>query len=135
MTKLTAPNPKHTLLLYISTSHSAVSAALVLEKEIKGSHRQVLVYFVSEALSSSKLFYSELKKIAYVVIMSSRKLRHYFEAHRIVVVTNQQLHYLFNNREASSRISKWTSELLEYYVDFERRSTIKSKVLEDFIAD
>jgi hypothetical protein len=52
-----------------------------------------------------------------------------------VVVTNQPLHDLFNNREALSIISKWASELFEYYVDFERRSTIKSQVLADFIAD
>jgi hypothetical protein len=93
------------------------------------------VYFVSQALSGSKLFYLELEKIAYDIIMSSRKLRHYFETHKVVVVTNQPLHDLFNNREALSRISKWASELLEFYVDFERQSAIKSQVLADFIAD
>jgi hypothetical protein len=66
--------PKDTLLLYISASHSAVSAALVLEREIEGSLKQVPVYFVLKALSGLKLFYSELEKIAYAVIMSSRKL-------------------------------------------------------------
>jgi hypothetical protein len=135
MTKITTPDPKDTLLLYISASHSAVSAALVLEKEIEGSLGQVPVYFVLEALSGSKLLYSKLEKIAYAVIMSSRKLHHYFESHRIVVVTNQPLHDLFNNKEASSGISKWASELSEYYVDFERRSAIKSQVLANFIAD
>jgi hypothetical protein len=135
MNKMTAPDSKDTLLLYISASHSDVSAALVLEREIEGCLKQVPVYFISEALSGSKLFYSELEKIPYAVIMSSRKLRYYFEAHKIVVVTNQLLHDLFNNREASSRISKWASELLEFYVDFERRSAIKSQVLADFIAN
>jgi hypothetical protein len=57
MTKMTTPDPKNTLLLYISASHPAVSAALVLEREIEGSLRQVPVYFVSEALSGSKIFY------------------------------------------------------------------------------
>jgi hypothetical protein len=132
LTNMTAPDTKDTLLLYISASHSAVSVALVRKKEIEGSLRQVPVYFVSDALSGSKVFYSELKKIAYAVIMSSRKLRHYFEAHRIVVVTNQPLHDLFDNREASSRISKWA---LELSVDFESRTTIKSQVLADFIID
>jgi hypothetical protein len=135
MTKMTTPDQKDTLLLYISASHLPVSAALVLEKEIEGSLRQVMVYFVSEALTGSKLFYLELEKIAYAIIISSRKLHHCFEAHRIMVVTNQPLHDIFNNREASIRISKWASELSEYYVDFERRSTIKSQVPADFIAN
>jgi len=38
-------------------------------------------------------------------------------------------------REASARISKWASELPEFIVNFERRTTIKSQVLADFIAD
>jgi hypothetical protein len=32
---------------------------------------QCLVYFVSEALSGSKLLYSELEKIAYAVVMAT----------------------------------------------------------------
>ena len=123
------------LLLYIATSYSAVSAALILEREIEGKKKQLPVYFVSEALACSKLLYSELEKIAYAVVLSARKLRHYFEAHKIIVVTNQPLHDVFNNRKASIRIAKWASELSEFYIDFERRTTIKSQVLADFIAD
>jgi ribonuclease HI len=107
----------------------------VLEREIEGSLRQVPVYFVSEALSGSKLFYLELEKITYADIMSSGKLRHYFEAHKIMVVSNQPLHDLFSNRENSSRISKWALELSEFYIDFERSTAIKSQVLAYFIAD
>jgi len=135
MVKMTSPDPKDVLLLYIATSYSAVSAALVLERELKGKKKQLPVYFVSEALVGSKLLYSELEKIAYAVVMSAQKLRHYFEAHKIIVVTDQPLHDLFSNREASVRIAKWASELSEFYIDFERRTAIKSQVLADFIAD
>jgi len=58
--------------------------------------------------------------------MASRKLRHYFKVHKIIVVTDQPLHNLFHNRKASARIIKWAAELSEYYVDFERRIAIKS---------
>jgi hypothetical protein len=49
--------------------------------------KQFLVYFVSEALSGAKLNYSELDKIAYIVVMASRKLKHYFQAHCIKVLS------------------------------------------------
>ena len=62
---------------------------------------------MSKAHAGSKLLYSELEKIAYAVIMSTRKLHHYFEAHKIIVVTDQTLHDLFSNREALVRIAKW----------------------------
>jgi hypothetical protein len=100
MTKLRPPEPKSPLLLYVSASNSAVSAVLVQEKEEEGMLKQILVYFASEALSGSKIFYSEMEKIAYTVIMAARKLRHYFEGHRIRVITNQPLNDLFVNREA-----------------------------------
>ena len=99
---MTSPDPKATLLLYVSTSPSAVSAALVVERLIEGHLKQLPVYYVLEALSNSKLFYSELEKMAYAVVMASRKLRHYFEGHRMIVVTSQPIHDFFHNREASA---------------------------------
>jgi hypothetical protein len=79
MTKLCPPEPRSPLLLYVSASNLAVSTVLVQEKEEEGKLKQIPVYFTSEALSSSKIFHSELEKIAYAVIMAARKLRHYFE--------------------------------------------------------
>jgi hypothetical protein len=91
MTKLCPPEPRSPLLLYVSATNSAVSVVLVQEKEEEGKPKQIPVYFTSEALFGSKIFYSELEKIAYAVIMAARKLRHYFEGHRIRVITNQPL--------------------------------------------
>jgi hypothetical protein len=83
----------------LSASNSAVSAVLVQEKEEEeGKLKQIPVYFSSEALSGSKIFYYELEKIAYAVVMAARKLRHYFEGYRIRVITNQPLNDLFANK-------------------------------------
>jgi hypothetical protein len=38
--------------------------------------------------------------------MAARKLRHYFEAHKVTVLTDKPLNNLFINKEASSRIAK-----------------------------
>jgi hypothetical protein len=135
MTKLCPPEPKSPLLMYLSASNSVVSAVLVQEKEEEGKLKQIPVYFAYEALSGSKLIYSELEKIAYAVVMAAKKLRHYFEGHRIKFITNQPLNDLFTNKEASTRIIKWAAELSEYTIDFERRSAIKSQVLVDFVVD
>jgi hypothetical protein len=106
---------------------------LVIEKETthkdKTTKQQFLVYFVLEVLARYKKFYSEVEKICYAVIMSARKLRHYFEAHTIKVLTNQQLNDIFGNKDSSRRISKWAMELSEHVIDFEKHSAIKSQVL------
>jgi hypothetical protein len=61
--------------MYLSASNSAVSAVVVQEKEEGGRFKQIIVYFASEALWGSKLFYSELEKIAYAVVMAARKIK------------------------------------------------------------
>jgi hypothetical protein len=124
--------------LYIYATHSAVSEAIVVEKEINQKDKivkqQILVYFVSEALMGSNKFNSKMEKIYYVVIMSSWKLRHYLR-HKIKVLTNQPLNDIFGNRDNSERISKWAMELSQYAVDFEKCSAIKSQVLADFMVE
>jgi hypothetical protein len=61
--------------LYVSATHSAVSGALVVEKEImhkgKTLKQQFLVYFVLEVLTRSKKVYSEMEKFCYTIIMSA----------------------------------------------------------------
>ena len=69
------------------------------------------------------------------MVMASRKLKHYFQAHRIKVLLAQPLEALFHNSEAIDRIRKWATELNKFVVDFEHRSAIKSQAFVDFIAD
>jgi hypothetical protein len=135
MAILSLPLPSEPLFLYVAASKAAVSAALVREVDGEKGKYQSPVYFVSEALSGSKLLYSELEKIAYAVVMATRKLGHYFEAHRVTVLTDQPLNDLIISKEATSRIAKWETELLEHTIDFGKRSPIKSQVLAHFVVD
>jgi hypothetical protein len=85
LTTLTPPSSGTPLLLYVAASHAVVSAALVQEKQDGQIKKQASIYFVSEVLSPSKKKYTELEKVQYVVLMASRKLRHYFQAYHIIV--------------------------------------------------
>jgi hypothetical protein len=110
--------------------HLVVSVALVVKKEATQAgtmaKKQYPVYFVSEVLAESKKYYSEVENLCYVVVMSARKLRHYFEARTIRVLANQSLHDIFSNRDNSGRISKRVTKLSKYIVDFEKCGAIKS---------
>jgi hypothetical protein len=111
----------------------------VNEKEIakngKIVKQQFPVYFISEVLIGSKRYYSEMEKICSIVVMSTRKLCHYFEAHTIRVLTNQPLNDIFGNRDSSGRISKWAMELSKHVVDLVKRSAIKSQIIVDFVVE
>jgi ribonuclease HI len=119
----------------VAASHSAVSAALVQEKLDGQVKKQAPVYFISEVLSLSNKNYIELEKVLYAVLMASRKLRHYFQAYRIIVPSSQPLKDILRNREATGRIRKWAAELNEFTIDYVHRSSIESQALADFIAD
>jgi ribonuclease HI len=119
----------------VAASHAAVSAALVQEKQDGQIKKQAPIYFVSEVLSTSKKNYTELEKVLYVVLMASRKLRHYFQAYHIIVPSSQPLKDIMRNREATGRVGKWAAELNEFTIDYVHRSSIQSQALADIIAD
>jgi hypothetical protein len=96
---------------------------------------QRLVYFVSEALLGAKLNYTEIEKIAYAILISSRKLKHYFQGHEITVPTSQSLGDILKSNEASDIIGKWAMELSQFEITYVPRTSIKSQALADFMAN
>jgi hypothetical protein len=77
---LAAPRKKEQLLLYLAATTHVVSTAIVVERQEDGHAYPVQrpVYFVSEVLSESKARYQPVQKLLYAVLITSRKLRHYF---------------------------------------------------------
>ena len=67
--------------------------------------------------------------------MASRKLRHYFQAHEITVVTRLPLQRILHNPDATGRIVEWALELSSFGLKFESTSTIKIRALAEFIAE
>jgi hypothetical protein len=145
---LVAPEPEEPLYLYIVVAMEAVSMVLVVERPTPESQEredsrpatgvrtvQRSVYYVSEVLHGAKIRYLETHKLLYVVLVASRKLRHYFQAHWIVVVTSFPLRAILHNSNATGNIAKWAVELAEFQLDFRPHHAIKSQILADFIVE
>ena len=93
------------------------------------------VYFVSSLLQGARSRYSGVQKLLFGLLMASRKLRHYFQAHEITVVTRLLLQWILHNPDATGRIVEWALELSCFGLKFETTSTIQSRVLAEFIAE
>ena len=68
-------------------------------------------------------------------MLARRKLRHYFEAHPVTVVSSFPLGEIARNREAEGRIAKWSVELMGETLTYAPRKAIKSQILADFVAE
>jgi ribonuclease HI len=93
------------------------------------------VYYISEVLHEAKTRYLEVHKLLYAVLITSRNLCHYFQAHRISVVTSYPLRVILHNSNVAGNIAKWAAELAEFELDFVSRHAIKSQVLANLIVD
>ena len=82
-----SPKPDEVLFAYIVVASYAVS--LVLIRVDNGIQRPV--YYVSKSLHEAEVHYLPLEKAILVVVLGTRKLPHYFQAHTVVVLTQYQL--------------------------------------------
>jgi hypothetical protein len=87
---LTPPQDCDPLYLYIAATTQVVSTVIVVERTEEGHALPVQrpVYYISEVLSETKARYPQIQKLLYVVVLARRKLRHYFEAHPVTMVSS-----------------------------------------------
>ena len=119
------------LYLYLAVSHATVSAALVREED----GIQKPVYFTSRTLRGAEERYLQMEKLAFTLVIAARRLKPYFQAHTIIVLTNKPLRKAMNSPEAVGRMALWAIELSEFDIQYRPRTAIKGQAVADFIAE
>ncbi|XP_056691954.1 uncharacterized protein [Spinacia oleracea] len=119
------------LQLYLAVSSAAVSAVLAREDEAQ----QLPIYYISKSLLETETRYSSLEKLVLALVTAAKKLRHYFETHQIVVMTNYPIKSVMRRPELTGRMEKWTMALGSFDIKYQPRTAVKSQALADFVAD
>ena len=119
------------LYLYLAVSLHAISSALIREER----KIQKPVYYISQVLRGAEGRYPMMEKLAFTLVTTSRKLRHYFQAYVINVLTDHPSNKAMNKLKAVVRLIQWAIELNEFDVRYQPRNAIKAQVLTNFIAE
>ena len=128
---LNPSKPGEELYLYLEILQAAVSATLIREED----GCQKLVYFISRAFQGAKEKYPQMEKLAFAFVTAARKPKPYFQAHTIVVLTDQPLRRAISNPKAIRWMALWAIELSEFDVQYYPRIAIKGQAMVDFIAE
>ena len=119
------------LFLYLAISPIAVSAALVKEEE----KVQKPVYYASRELCDAKERYPPMEKLSFALVTAARKLKPYFQAHTMNVLTDKPLRWVISNPEAAGQLVLWAIKLSEIDIQYHPRTAIKGQIVADFIAE
>ncbi|GJX43355.1 reverse transcriptase domain-containing protein [Tanacetum coccineum] len=128
---LTAPKEKEELNRYCAAAKKQFTQSKRQDREGK----QVPVYFVSRALRGPEINYTPMEKLVLALLSASKRLKRYFQAHTIVVITDQPIKQLLSSSEISGRMLKWKFELEGYDIQYRPRTSIKGQILADFIVE
>ena len=79
---MSSPEPDEVLFAYIAVAPYAVSLVLIRVN----CSVQMPVYYVSKSLQEVEVRYLPLEKAILAVVLGTRKLPHYFQAHKVVVL-------------------------------------------------
>ncbi|KAJ9547211.1 hypothetical protein OSB04_019754, partial [Centaurea solstitialis] len=128
---LTKPVEGESLQLYLAVSKNVTSAVLVREED----QQQRPIYYVSKSFLDAETRYTSMEKLLLVLMTAAKKLRHYFESHHIIVVTNYPLKTVLRKPELTGRLAKWSIYLSGFDIEFKPKTEIKSQALADFVAE
>ena len=96
---------------------------------------QKLMYYVSKVFIGVKTRYLKIEKLAYTLMIITRKLCYYFQAHPIVVLTYQPLKQITQWPDTSRQLLKWSIKLREFLINYRPRMINKAQALANFIAE
>lgn len=104
--------------------------SLVLVKDTYMEER--LVYFVSKVFRGLETHYLKIEHLTLVIIVAARKLRLYFQDHKIFVKTNFLVRQVLKKPNLKGRMISWAVELLDTTYSMSQGEALNYKLWQIF---
>nr|GFA88012.1 reverse transcriptase domain-containing protein [Tanacetum cinerariifolium] len=128
---LVASKPKEELIVYLFATYGAISAVLMTERGVT----QTPIYFISRALQGPELNYTPMEKLVMSLVFAAKRLRRYFQAHPIAVITDQPIKKIMSRPDVAGRLQKWSVMLGEHNITYRPRTSVKGQIPTDFLTE
>ncbi|GKE44839.1 reverse transcriptase domain-containing protein [Tanacetum coccineum] len=76
-----------------------------------------------------------MEKLVLALVFAAKRLRRYFQAHPIVVITDQPIKQVMSRPDVAGRLQRWSIMLGEHNITYRPRTSVKGQILEDFLVE
>ena len=76
-----------------------------------------------------------MENLSFALVTAARKIKPYFQAHTIIILTDKPLRRAMSSPEAARWMALWAVELNEFDIQYRPCTAIEGHVVADFIAE
>ncbi|KAL0446133.1 UNVERIFIED_CONTAM: hypothetical protein Slati_1741200 [Sesamum latifolium] len=92
--------------------------------------------YLSRMMTPNELKYSPIEKQCLALIFAIQKLKHYFQAYIVQLVSKANpLKYVTSKTVLSNRLARWYLQLQQFKIVYVPQKAVKEQVLADFLVD
>ncbi|XP_019253383.1 PREDICTED: uncharacterized protein LOC109232155 [Nicotiana attenuata] len=130
---LGAPMLGTPLILYIAAQERSLGA-LLAQENVEG--KEQALYYLSRTLIGAEMNYTPVEKICLALLYAIKKLRHYFEAYTIKLISRADpVKFVMTRPVLSERLARWSILFNEYEITYTPQKAVKGQALANFLAD
>ena len=108
--------------------------ALLAQENEKG--KENALYYLSRMMTPNELKYAPIEKLCLALIFAIQKLKHYFQAHTVHLISKANpIKYVMSRPVLSDRLARWYLQLQQFEIVYIAQKAVKGQALADFLAD
>ncbi|XP_028116812.1 uncharacterized protein LOC114314529 [Camellia sinensis] len=118
-------------MLYLTSIPKSIGALLI--QDVDGAERPV--YYISRKIREAEVRYTPIERHYLALVFTAQKLRHYFLAHHIQIVTRSDpIRYLLSKPALTGKVARSLLALDKFEITCVAPKAIKSQALVDLLA-